>query len=118
MAKTTTDPKPATPAVVATPKNRASRSACNAVRAELVAKHAENKTPLAADAIKATTKPNDAKPGLRFNIIEACRASKTVAEAMTKQVLGKPGSKHDKDPYKVKMVDVIFCRTNGFITIG
>lgn len=99
-------------------KNRASRPACNIVRAEIVAHATEAKVPVEADVLVPTGKPNDAKnPGLRYNLIEAVVASPTVGDALAQSVFGKPGSKHDTVAYKVRMVDVVFCITNGFVSV-
>lgn len=114
--------KSATPAPIAAPvaaiaTHRASRYQCAEVRAILVKAAVATKQPVAADKLRATSKPNDAKGVLRYNIIEAVRNSATVGDALAKSVLGKPGSKHDNLPYRIKMVDVGFVIANGFADI-
>ena len=105
-------------AMVLVNKNRASRPACDIVRAEIVANAVETKVPISADILVPTGKVNDAKnPGLRYNLINAIVAAPTVGAALEQQVFGKPGSKHDSLPYKIKMVDVVFAITNGFVRI-
>lgn len=85
-------------------EHRATRDACAVVRKEM----------LITDLI-TPAKPNNARQGsLRYNIIEAVQKSKTVGEAVTKQVNGT--GKYANDPYTIKKVDVGFCLGNGFIT--
>jgi hypothetical protein len=112
MAKTTTLPTPVATVVVR--DHRATRPACTAVRTSLVDKAVEVKTPVASTKLVAG-KANDCKQGLRFNIVAKVQKSATVGEALGAEVFGKPGSKHDSKPYAIKMVDVVFCITNGFV---
>lgn len=70
-------------------------------------------------AIKATDKPNNARPGtMRHAIIEAVRSAKDIVDACTKEVNGAEGTKHAEVPYRIRKVDVGFCIANGFITLG
>lgn len=86
-------------------EHRATRDECATQRKEL----------LVTDHI-VKGKANNARPGsLRFNIIAAVQASKTVADACAKEVNGT--GKYAETPYRVKKVDVGFCLGNGFITI-
>lgn len=83
---------------------RATRDACAAVRKELSI----------TDTI-VVGKANNARQGsLRYNIIAAIQGSKTVAEAMDKQVNG--AGKYASEPYGIKKVDIGFTIGNGFIT--
>ena len=105
-------------AMVLINKNRASRSACNVVRAEVLAHAIEAKVPVEADVLVPTGKFNDARnPDLRYNLINAIVGSPTVGDALALSVFGKPGTKHDSNAYKIRMVDVVFCITNGFVDI-
>ena len=86
---------------------RADRDGCKAKRVEI--------HPL--DIITPTGKTNDARQGsLRYNIVEAVITSATVKAACSKEVNGATGTKHEKLPYRVKLVDVGFVVGNGFAT--
>jgi len=115
MAKSTTL-SPAQQAVNLS-RFRATRRECAEVKAILIKQALDAKQPVDADRLRPTSKANDAKGKLRFNIIEACRASATVGDAKKRTVFGAPGSKHDEEPYRLKMVDVCFCITNGFVEV-
>jgi hypothetical protein len=54
---------------------------------------------------------------LRYNIMVAIQSSKTVADAIAKEVHG-PGKHEAADkPYRIKRVDVGFALANGLITL-
>jgi len=104
---TNTAPKSSAPTAEtkAAREHRATRDICAASRKEL----------LITDKIHKG-KDNSARPGsLRYNIVDAVQKSKTVGDAVMKEVLG--AGKHAEEPYKIKKVDVGFCLGNGFITV-
>jgi hypothetical protein len=114
MATKSTSPKSVAAAVMAR-EHRATRPACAAVKTSLFTKATEIKVPVASTKL-SMGKPNDCKPGLRFNIVAKVQSVSTVGEALGAEVYGKPGSKHDSKPYAIKMTDVVFCITNGFVS--
>jgi hypothetical protein len=85
----------------------ADRPACAAIRKEIAN----------SDIITKAADTTARQGSLRYNIMKAIQESKTVAEAITKEVHG-PGKHAASDkPYRIKRVDVGFALANGLITL-